>query len=184
MIQAHAEFPPNVILSLVHHQLLSFAESETFGDDLTCVLIKIGEPAREDVTKYQLTLDSNVTEIERVRNFTKGLCAHFSQKQCPETTQTHLEIAMVEAVVNVIKHVHHEVPGHQIQIFAAIEPVRLTVCIEYSGEWFDPDEVPEPEFDGSKEGGFGLFIIRSCVDEFELNSIPTGRVQMKLVKHF
>ncbi|HNB71554.1 MAG TPA: SpoIIE family protein phosphatase [Acidobacteriota bacterium] len=184
IIQTQADFPPKVILRLVHHQLLSFAESETFGDDLTCVLIKIGEPASEGITKYQLTLDSNVTEIERVRNFTRGLCAHFSQEQCPETTQTHLEIAMVEAVVNVIRHVYQEIPGHQIQISATIEPVRLTVCIEYSGEWFDPDEVPEPEFDGSREGGFGLFIIRSCVDEFDLSPIPDGRVQMKLVKCF
>lgn len=30
---------------------------------------------------------------------------------------------------------------------------------------FDPDDVPDPVFDCSKDGGFGLFIIVQSVDE-------------------
>jgi anti-sigma regulatory factor (Ser/Thr protein kinase) len=33
------------------------------------------------------------------------------------------------------------------------------------GKGFNPETVPQPEFDGSREGGFGLYIVSQIVDD-------------------
>jgi anti-sigma regulatory factor (Ser/Thr protein kinase) len=48
---------------------------------------------------------------------------------------------------------------------ASAEGGWFTVELIYPGVHFDPSDAPEPVLDGSKEGGFGISIIKKCVDE-------------------
>ena len=50
------------------------------------------------------------------------------------------------------------------------------------GLGFDADEVEPPRFDGTRIGGFGLYMIRECVDEVRYSREADGRNVVRLVK--
>ncbi len=80
---------------------------------------------------------------------------------------THLELAVHEAVTNIIKHAYEGRPGERIEIKAEMssDSVRFDLC--HWGKQFDPDAVKPPSFDGTRDGGFGVYIIVHCVDDVE-----------------
>ena len=50
------------------------------------------------------------------------------------------------------------------------------------GEHFARAEVAEPAFDGSRDGGFGLFLVDQCVDATTYEQRPDGVTAVRLVK--
>ena len=46
----------------------------------------------------------------------------------------------------------------------------LWIDFYYVGDAFDPTQVPMPDFSGGREGGFGLYIIRHCVDDVQYST--------------
>ncbi len=62
-----------------------------------------------------------------------------------------------------------------------IETTEQSVSIRMvdDGEPFDISEVPSPDLDAMPEGGLGVFIIRSFVDEFEYNPGPPNEWILK-----
>jgi anti-sigma regulatory factor (Ser/Thr protein kinase) len=56
------------------------------------------------------------------------------------------------------------------------------VTLRHDGEPFDPASAPAPSFDGSREGGFGLYLIRECVDEAHYGQDEQGRCVLRLVQ--
>lgn len=87
-----------------------------------------------------------------------------------------LKLAVTEAATNVIRHA--EVGYFEIDYKVSPGCVEITVTDQGGG--FDPRKlsgVPE------REGGFGLAVIRSLVDEVELDSTAEGGTTLKMVRN-
>jgi serine/threonine-protein kinase RsbW len=56
-----------------------------------------------------------------------------------------------------------------------LSPDALAVEVEDDGKGFDPERPPALEGEELTEGGLGIAIIRTIVDEFELHSQPGVR---------
>jgi anti-sigma regulatory factor (Ser/Thr protein kinase) len=141
---------------------------------------------RKNVTETTLHCDeamigSDLEELARVRSFIRGFCKPLEHPSLDEEGIGHLELALTEAAANVIKHAYGGETGRRIRISAELSPAHLTVDLCHRGQAFDPEEVPEPSFDGSKDGGFGLFIIRQCVNELSFFQDGEGRNCMRMV---
>jgi len=52
----------------------------------------------------------------------------------------------------------------------------------YEGEPFFPPSAPSPDFSGHSEGGFGLYIINSSVDQVDYCSPMPGMASIRLLK--
>jgi serine/threonine-protein kinase RsbW len=78
-----------------------------------------------------------------------------------------IELALNEAVVNVIKHAYRNATDKPIRIEAHLTPGQIEFRLYDWGRPFDPSAVPPPAFDGSKDHGFGIYIIEQAVDEIE-----------------
>ena len=97
-----------------------------------------------------------------------------------------LELAVDEAAANVILHAYGHKTGLPVEVVVTAEPHQVCVALYHQGEPFDPDKVAPPAFDGSRESGFGLYLIRNAVDECTFFRDERGHHGIRLVKkwHF
>lgn len=86
-----------------------------------------------------------------------------------------LKLAITEAATNVIRHA--DVDSFEIEYRALPGAVEITV--RDTGEGFD-----EEDFTGDPgvDGGFGLAVIRSLVDEVVLESIAGGGTRLRMTR--
>jgi serine/threonine-protein kinase RsbW len=75
-----------------------------------------------------------------------------------------LNLVLTEATANAIKHSCRGMPGQTVRICIHIQNAELDIKVYDHGQGFDLETVPTPDFEHPKEGGMGLFFIRSIMD--------------------
>lgn len=93
-----------------------------------------------------------------------------------------LELALIEAVSNIIRHAYGDMPDGEIRIDVEIDPECITVEMRHEGAAFEPDALEDPVFDGSRSRGFGCYIMKRCVDEVRYTQDDGGSNLVTLVK--
>jgi len=76
----------------------------------------------------------------------------------------HLNLVLTEATANAIKHATIPTPEDTVKIQIHIEDNELNIKVYDHGQGFDLENVPLPDFDHPKEGGMGLFFIKTLMD--------------------
>jgi anti-sigma regulatory factor (Ser/Thr protein kinase) len=61
-------------------------------------------------------------------------------------------------------------------------PDHVSIRLHHFGDPFDPSEAPPPPLDGSRDSGFGAYIITRSVDEVRYYRDERGRNCVALVK--
>lgn len=69
-----------------------------------------------------------------------------------------------------------------IRVAAEAFADRLVLRLAHRGVAFDPATVQPPAFDGSRDGGVGVYIIAHCVDEVHYVRDGQGENSIYLVK--
>ncbi|MDP3876644.1 MAG: ATP-binding protein [Methylobacter sp.] len=81
-----------------------------------------------------------------------------------EALAYHLNLVLTEATVNAIKHANHNNPKDTVKINICIQENELNIKVYDHGQGFDLESIPLPDLDHPKEGGMGLFLIRTLMD--------------------
>ncbi len=84
----------------------------------------------------------------------------------PGFTST-VELVVSEAVTNAIKHSDTSSPANDIFITFKIHQDRLAINVGDQGRGFDLETVLGPDLEKHPEGGYGIFIIKSSMDDVE-----------------
>ena len=98
-------------------------------------------------------------------------------------------VAVRESVINAIKHGNREHPGKTVTIefsFTPIEdPTELVVSVRDQGEGFEAKEVADPLAPENilKSSGRGIFLIRSFMDDVQLQRGRERGMQVRMVKN-
>jgi serine/threonine-protein kinase RsbW len=104
----------------------------------------------------------------------------------PEAEQTlyAIQLAVHETCANIIEHAYAEQRGGRVQIIITRDMLRrrLVVDIYDTGRPFDIQRVAPPDLETPQEGGYGLFLIQSLMDELVYVPQPSGN-RWRLVKH-
>jgi serine/threonine-protein kinase RsbW len=87
--------------------------------------------------------------------------------------------AFGEAFNNIAIHGYDGAKG-DVDITIDIQTDAIAIELVDGGRSFDPNMIPSPELETLPEGGMGLFIMRSFMDEVEYRPGPPNK--MKLVK--
>ena len=90
-----------------------------------------------------------------------------------------LKVAISEACTNAIKH---SLDDKFIVIYSIIEN-GLTIEVIDNGKGYDRNSVSEPNINDLKEGGMGLFIIESLMDEVTVESQEGKGTSIKMTKY-
>jgi serine/threonine-protein kinase RsbW len=81
-----------------------------------------------------------------------------------EALAYHLNLVLTEATVNAIKHGNFDNPKDTVRITIQIQENELNIKVYDHGQGFDLESVPLPDFEHPKEGGMGIFFIRTLMD--------------------
>jgi len=183
LVGSHGKLDPEELVALIHRTVIAFTGKETLTDDLTCVAVKIMEAGHyRPLGTALLEILSDLNNLGACRAFVRKVCYEMSSPAVNEDSTCQLELAVSEAVANIMRHAYEGRPDQPIQLSAQIFTDRIVFQIRHRGTSFDPNVVPVPMFDGSKEGGFGLFIIAQSFDEVSYTSDEQGGNCISLVK--
>ena len=97
-------------------------------------------------------------------------------------------VAIRESVINAIKHGNrHDAAKHVFVEFEAttVEAVpELSIKVRDQGEGFEPEEVANPLAPENllKSSGRGIFLIRNFMDDVQLQRVPEGGMEIRMVK--
>ena len=180
-VRRHRDLEPRALLERIRQEAVAFGGTERFADDLTCVAMRIVETPR--LLKHaELEIRSTLQDLRRVRSFVRECCRSAPGGRMHDEDVAGLELAVNEAASNVIKHACHGRADRSIQIDADIFEDRVSIRLHHLGDSFDPKATPMPAFDGSRESGFGMFLMAHSVDEVQYSRDERGRNCIALVK--
>jgi anti-sigma regulatory factor (Ser/Thr protein kinase) len=125
---------------------------------------------------------SELRHLAALRALVREECRRVWGDLIDEAWLVELELAVDEAASNVVIHAYEGKPGLPIEVAVTADADRVCVTLLHRGKPFDPNAVAPPAFDGSRESGFGLYLIRQAVDELTFFEDECGRHGIRLVK--
>ncbi|KAB2930804.1 MAG: ATP-binding protein [Candidatus Contendobacter sp.] len=114
-----------------------------------------------------LAIESQAECIELLSGALGGLCRLLALPAAP------IEIAMVEAVNNVVEHAYHGEPGHPVWVEFEWAPNRLSLRVRDRGQPMAPGRLEaapalaDPDPAALSPRSRGLTLIKSCMDTVE-----------------
>jgi sigma-B regulation protein RsbU (phosphoserine phosphatase) len=181
-VRIHGRLEPEALIDQIRQAAVAFSNCETFGDDLTCVAVKIEE--RElPLARAEMEISSDLHELARARAFVRDVCRTLPGPPVEEDIVSQLELAINEAASNIMRHAYGGRTDQQIQLDAEVFADRIVLRLHHLGETFDPNAVKTPAFDGTQDGGFGMYIIAESVDDVRYDRDERGRNCISLVKN-
>lgn len=135
-------------------------------------------PARDSTAVDQLTLRADLDVLGEVRAWVRhrALAANFLDRDVGD-----INLAVTEAVSNVIRHAYRGDRRHRVSIRAYLDGQRFVVSILDTGAPF-LGVAPSPDLDSPQEGGYGLHLINAVMDDVTWTRLPDGRNELRLVR--
>ena len=94
-----------------------------------------------------------------------------------------IELAVGEALANIIEHAYGAKPGQEIHLTLTIDASKLSLLVRDFGRKFDKATYQPPNFNIPKEGGYGVYLIRQMMDEVTYFNPKGQGTELNLVKY-
>jgi PAS domain S-box-containing protein len=186
LVRENRHRSPQEIADLACSAAASLRTGSTYeDDDLTCVAVRIrSEPMPIRLRRAEIEVASDPSELARVRGFVERFCADIGRDMLEEQESDRLILALNEAAANVFRHAYRGQQDGRLWVAAEEFEDRIRFSLRDNGDAFaNFGDTPPPAFDGSRDSGFGLFLMRQCLDEIEYVRDELGRNAMTLIKH-
>ena len=158
----HAEDQMRAMILAVHDHVGTAKQS----DDLTMLFLRyLGSDADPSNLERHLILHNDIQQIPQLADFVEAV----SREAClDQSLSLNLNLALEEAVTNVILYAYPEKTDGLVEIEAIIRPDRLDFIISDSGKPFNPLQVPPPDLSLPVEerpvGGLGIYLVNTIMD--------------------
>lgn len=95
-------------------------------------------------------------------------------------------LAVDEIATNIVLHGYEEAGlKGDLAVEALQERGQLIIRLLDHGRTYDPDQVPQPDLENpltQQNGGWGVFLGKTCVDQFDYTSTDSGNVHRFVVR--
>ena len=180
-IASNGQLEPASLVEAVRQAVAAFTGSGRLTDDLTSVAIRVQE-RQIPIARQELEIRSDLKQLRKAREFVRAFCRNLPGPPLDEDSVAALELAVNEAASNIMKHAYHGREDQSIHLEAEAFPGRLAIQLHHFGDAFAPSTAPPPSFDGSRDSGFGVYIIARSVDEAMYYHDERGRNCVALTK--
>ena len=130
-----------------------------------------------------LILHNNIQQIPQLAEFVEAVC---EEKELPLPMVMSLNLALEEAVTNVILYAYPDGTDGLVDIEATVRENGLEFVISDTGKPFDPTAAPEADVTlGVEErgiGGLGIFLVRKIMDTVDYR-YENGKNILTMVKN-
>jgi len=180
IIREFATESPFQILYRLRERIRKHTQDGELQDDFTVVIVRVGLSAAE--WQHQLRVfPSRVESLSEIRHMLGTL-----SEDCGlvKTSIDELQLAVHEALANIIEHAHARDGVGEIEIFAERIAYGLEIKLLYEGPEFAPPEsvISQPVINTQRDGGFGLYIIQAYADEVTYGTEDSGLRFIKIMK--
>ncbi len=162
-LAACGDVSPQGVIDHVSDAVHAFVGEAEQSDDLTMLTILFNKYLTIDGNT--LHLNNNVQHVPHLANFIDSVAE--ANGIDPATTMS-LNLAMEEAVVNVINYAYPDGVIGDIDITAEVEDGTITFTIVDGGVAFDPTAKSDPDLTLAAEdrpiGGLGIHLVRQLMD--------------------
>ncbi len=132
---------------------------------------------------FTLQIPSSTENLALIREFvtTVGAQAGMSEDEVAK-----LELAVDEACANVIEHAYGHDPSKEVTVYAIFDGDAITFKIRDTGKGFDPSQVRQEELESliakRKDGGLGMRLIKTLMDEVQYEMVPGQKNELRMTK--
>ncbi len=174
-VQNWSTLGPALLVEQIRKEAVRFTQSEKLADDFTCIAVRIKIHSGE-VEPTICRTASFACDPQALPGFRSWLaqCAGQSSAGLESEDVARLQLACSEVFANCIMHVPEVACGKTVGVSSKCFEHCMTVELRHQGPAFDPLSVDPPSFDGSREGGFGIYIILRSADEARFTRNPDG----------
>ena len=183
---ARRDLSPQALCEDMCRAVQEYSDVTMQPDDLTCVAVRVsGETIPAPLLANTLETESDVERLEDLRDFLElfFLRAALHDIRPDEEWKSLFILAVNEAVTNSMKHAYCGQTDHRVQIEIRLFPAHILLCLYDWGTPFVRTDIREPDFDGSRDNGFGLFIIEEAMDAVKYDRDDLGRNRLTLCKN-
>jgi len=178
----HRTLDPRSLVEAIHAEALAFAQSDRLNDDLTCVAVKIVDVERP-LAHAELDIQSDLAALRRVRTFVHDVCHLLPDEILGDQEIAGLELAVNEAASNIMKHAYHGRHDQRIQLDGEAYADHIAIRLHHLGDPFELGAAPPPVLDGSRESGFGIYLMTNSVSEVQYSRDDRGKHCIALVQN-
>jgi serine/threonine-protein kinase RsbW len=129
------------------------------------------------------------TSTFEMLDFVQVVSDHVAQDVGLDDDQVHwVGVAIRESVINAIKHGNHNDSAKhvfvQFEANTRTNAQELAISVRDQGEGFDPNTLEDPLTPENvlKSSGRGIFLIRSFMDDVQLQRAPQGGMEIRMIK--
>ena len=181
-LQQNHTFSPMEIIGRMTNAVKEFVGEADQSDDLTMLSIQYTRHQQEILFQRSLTLTNDLQRVPRLNTFIEEAC---QDNGFDMSTTMQLNLAIEEAVVNVMNYAYPAGSKGDITIEAKSDSENMTFIISDTGKPFDPTAKPEVDTTLGVEdrsiGGLGIHLIRQIMDHINYERID-GHNVLTLIK--
>ena len=176
-LQAENVRNPQQLINAVHDSVIAFVNGAEQSDDMTMLAIQYTKESHAELHHRSITLPNDVNAVPELAQFVEEMCELSGFD--PSTTMM-LNLAMEEAVVNVMHYAYPIGTQGEILIEATLNDARLKFTIIDSGKAFDPTAKEDTDISLSAEerpiGGLGIHLVRQIMDSINYERLNDKNV--------
>ena len=173
---------PNSLYQRMTDAVNVFVDKAEQSDDLTMLVIQYKKEQRDLRLQRHLTLTNNTEEVPKLHEFVTGVTDALAMD---EAISMQLDLALEEAVVNVMSYAYQSGKKGSIDIEAKADDMKLIFVIRDSGIPFDPTAKEDADTTLSADerpiGGLGIFLVRQLMDSINYERVD-GQNVLTLIK--
>ena len=164
-------------LEAMRDAVSGFVGNAPQSDDLTMLFIHLLSKV------HNLVIRNKVEELSRLEEFMDSVAEGCNMDPA---TATNINLALEEAVTNVVMYAYPEGTEGEVDIEATVVEGSVKFVISDDGIPFDPTAAPEADITlGVEErpiGGLGIFLVRKIMDSVEYRR-ENGRNRLIMIKN-
>lgn len=152
-------------LEALQASVTAFVGEAPQSDDLTMLFIHYLPKEDSLFQERHLTLHNDIRQIPQLADFVEAIA---QEKQLSQTLTHHINLALEEAVSNVMLYAYPKGTDGMVDVDAILRKDSLEFTIVDSGKPFDPTAAPEVDFSIPIEdrpiGGLGIHLVRQLME--------------------
>ena len=155
----------NAHMEAIKNAVAEFVGEAPQSDDLTMLFIHYLNGSLNQQKERRLVLHNSVDQISQLTDFLQEIA---DEKGLDASTAMNINLALEEAVTNVIMYAYPEGTDGLVDLEAILRDDSLVFILKDNGTPFDPTAAPEADVTLSAEerkiGGLGIFLVRKIMD--------------------
>ena len=127
-----------------------------------------------------LTINSELHEVARAREW---IAAMAQESGLSREENYQLQLVVTEACTNSIKHAYGMEKGHSVDLEAQIDDTQIRLLVRDFGKKLEPQNHREPDLENPAEAGFGIYLLRSIMNEVRIDLSRDEGTEVTMVKY-